>query len=371
MTEPLQPPTRLLCGPGPSNVHPDVLAAMSKPILGHLDPEFWAIATEISTMLGQVYGRADGFTLALSASGTSGMEAGVQALLEPGDTAIVGVGGFFGNRLAELVRRHGATLVEVRVPYGEMVPNEDLVAALDAHPEASLVAVVYAETSTGVAHDLAGLGAALAGRDVLLLADCVTAIGGMPIDVDGWGVDYAYGCTQKCLGAPPGISPVTLSERALARIERRTTPTSLSFDFTALRRYWEARPAVYHHTLPILQMYALHEALRLALDEGLEARYARHAAAGDHLQATLRARGLDLLADPAHQLAQLTAPRVPAGIVGADVQRRLLFEQGIEIGGGLGPDAPAIWRIGLMGVNAEIATADRVADALHAALADG
>jgi alanine-glyoxylate transaminase/serine-glyoxylate transaminase/serine-pyruvate transaminase len=229
--------------------------------------------------------------------------------------------------------------------------------------------VVHAETSTGVEHPLAELGAALRGRDTLLMADCVTSLGGVPLEMGRWGVDYAYSCTQKCLAAPPGMSPVAVSEAALERIRARKEPVPFYFDLLLLERYWIERPAAYHHTAPILHIYALHEALRLALEEGLEARWARHAEAGAHLQSRIAERGLELLADPAHQLAPLTAVRVPEGVGGKAVQTRLLREHGIEIGGGLGPSAPAMWRIGLMGRNASVETADRVLSALDEALA--
>jgi alanine-glyoxylate transaminase / serine-glyoxylate transaminase / serine-pyruvate transaminase len=228
--------------------------------------------------------------------------------------------------------------------------------------------VVHAETSTGVEHPLAELGAAMRGRDTLLMADCVTSLGGVPLEAGAWGVDFAYSCTQKCLGAPPGMSPLAVSERAMQRIRTRRTPIPFSFDLMLLERYWIERPAAYHHTAPTLAIYALHEALRLALAEGLEARWARHSEAAAHLRDQLQARGLEVLAVPDNRLAPLTAVRVPAGVDGKAVQGRLLREHGIEVGGGLGPDAPAMWRIGLMGRNASVETADRVLGALEAAL---
>jgi alanine-glyoxylate transaminase / serine-glyoxylate transaminase / serine-pyruvate transaminase len=228
--------------------------------------------------------------------------------------------------------------------------------------------VVHAETSTGARHPLAELAGHVSGLDALLMADCVTSLGGIELEAGAWGVDYCYSCTQKCLGAPPGLSPVALSERALERIRVRRAPAPFCLDFELLRRYWVQRPAAYHHTLPILAYYALHEALRLALDEGLEERWERHAEAGAHLQAGLRERGFELLAEPDLQLPQLSAVRVPEGIDGRAVQARLLAEHGIEVGGGLGPGSPPIWRIGLMGTNATVDTADRVLEAMDAVL---
>ena len=367
---PINPAERLLCGPGPSNVSPRALAAMQAPMLGHLDPDLHDVLLEIVELLRATYQAREGLVLPLQATGTSGMEAGIAGLVEPGDIVIVANAGFFAERIVEIARRHGARVVEVKAELGQHVPNERLLAALDQHPEARLVAVVHAETSTGVEHPLRDLGEAMRGRGTLLLADCVTSLGGVELDFDGWGIDYAYSCTQKCLGAPPGMSPIAVSERALARIRSRETPVPYSFDLQLLEAYWVKRPAVYHHTAPILHIYALHEALREANLEGLEARWRRHAEAGAFLQAALAGRGLDLLADPDHQLAPLTAVRVPDGVDGKRVQSRMLRDHGIEIGGGLGPSAPPIWRIGLMGYNARIQVAERVLGALDAVLAE-
>jgi len=366
----LQPSERLLCGPGPTNVDPAVLDAMRRPMLGHLDPDLHDILLDVVAMLRRVYRMPDGLVLPLHCTGTAGMEAGITNLLEPGDTVIVAQCGFFGRRISEIARRHGAVVVAVDADWGECVSNDALIQELDRHPGARMVAVVHAETSTGVEHPLAELGTALSDRDVLLMADCVTSLAGVPLDVGAWGVDFAYSCTQKCLAAPPGMSPVAVSERALERLRSRRTPVPFSFDLLLLERYWIDRPVTYHHTAPILGIYALHEALRSVLTEGLEARWQRHADAAQHLQAAVESRGLELLADADHRLAPLTAVRVPEGVDGKAVQTRMLREHGIEIGGGLGPDAPAMWRIGLMGRNASVETADRVLDALDAVLAD-
>jgi alanine-glyoxylate transaminase / serine-glyoxylate transaminase / serine-pyruvate transaminase len=367
---PLDPPERLLCGPGPSNVAPASLAAMQRPLLGHLDPHLHEILTELVGLLRTAYQAASGLVLPLQATGTSGMECGLAHLLEPGETAIIGVNGFFGRRVVEIACRLGAEVVPVEADWGCHVSNQQLLEALDAHPDARLMAVVHAETSTGVRHPLAELGDELRGREVLLMADCVTSLGGVELDFDGWGIDFAYSCTQKCLGAPPGMSPVAVSDRALERIKARTHPVSYSLDLELLERYWVKRPAVYHHTAPVLHIYALYEALREVASEGLRARWERHNRAGSYLQDQLKARGLELLADPEHQLAPLTAVRVPEGVDGPQVQARLLREHGIEVGGGLGPSAPAMWRIGLMGYNARVEIADRVLAALDTMLAD-
>jgi alanine-glyoxylate transaminase / serine-glyoxylate transaminase / serine-pyruvate transaminase len=366
---PLNPPERLLCGPGPANVSPAVLEAMQRPILGHMDPDLADINAEVVQLLRDAYQAADaGLALPLQATGTSGMEAGLAHLLEPGDTAIIGVNGFFGKRMVEIATRVGAEVVPVQADWGQPVSNDALLEALDAHPQARLLTVVHAETSSGAEHPLAQLGPRLADRDVLLMADCVTSLGGVEIDFDGWGVDFAYSCTQKCLGAPPGMSPVAVSQRAWERIQARTAPVSYTLDLRLLHDYWVKRPPAYHHTAPVLHIYALHEALRDVATEGLHARWERHAAAGLHLQSGLRARGLELLTDPDHQLPQLTAVLVPDGVDAKAVQTRLLREHGIEIGGGLGPSAPSMWRLGLMGHNATTEVADRLLAALDAVL---
>jgi alanine-glyoxylate transaminase/serine-glyoxylate transaminase/serine-pyruvate transaminase len=369
---PLNPPERLLAGPGPSNVSPNVLEAMQKPMLGHLDPDLHDILLEVVDYQRQVYNAKGGLVLPHQATGSSGMECGLVNLLEPGDTAIVANTGFFGNRIAKMAQRTGANVIEVKGDFGQIIPNERLLEELDRNPDARLIAVVHAETSTGVRHPVADLGAELKrrGGDTLLFVDCVTSLGAHEVQFDEWGIDYAYSCTQKALAAPPGMSPIAASDRALERIAKRKGPVPFTFDLDLLRKYWIERPITYHHTAPILHIYALHEALRGALEEGLENRFQRHTDAGSHLQDEIRSRGLDLLADPEHQLAQLTAVRVPEGVDGKAVQGRILREHDIEIGGGLGPDAPPIWRIGLLGHNARREAADRVLAAFDAVLAD-
>ncbi len=369
-TPPLDPPERLLCGPGPSNPAPASLAAMQRPLLGHLDPNLFEIESELISLLRAAYRASAGLVLPLQATGTSGMECGLNHLLEPGDTAIVGVNGFFGRRIVEIAERQGANVIRVDADWGEHVSNDRLLEALDEHPGARLLAVVHAETSTGVEHPLAELGEQLRGRDVLLMADCVTSLGGVKLDFDAWGIDFAYSCTQKCLGAPPGMSPIAISDRALERVRARKHPVSYSFDLELLERYWVKRPAAYHHTVPVLHIYALYEALREIASEGLEARWERHNRIATDFQGKLRERGLELLAEPEHQLAPLSAVRIPEGVDSKRVQTRLLREHGIEVGGGLGPAAPDMWRIGLMGYNARQDVADRVLAALDAVLAD-
>ena len=366
----LSPPDRLLCGPGPTNLEPSVLDAMRESMMGHLDPSLHELLLDLVEMLRAVYGVERGVTVPLQATGMSGMETGIMNLVSPGDVVIVGYAGFFGRRIAQMAARHGAEVVEVTRDWGEVVPNAALLDALDQRPDARLLAVVHAETSTGAQHPLAELGAAMRDRDTLLFADCVTSLGAIPLSFSQWGVDFAYSCTQKALGAPPGMSPIALSERALERVRTRDNQVPFSFDIELLLDYWVKRPATYHHTAPILHIYALYQALRRTLDEGLEARWARHEEAGRYLQTEIADRGFDLVADAAHQLPHLTAVRVPEGVDGERVRQRLLDEHGIEIGGGLGPDSPSMWRIGLMGPNASIEIADRVLAAFDEVLAD-
>src|SRR3954467_6604879 len=280
----LNPPSRLLAGPGPSNVEPNVLAARQKPMLGHLDPDMHEILTELVGFQRQVYNAKSGLVFPHQATGSSGMECGLVNLLEPGDTAIVSVTGFFGNRIARMAERTGAKVVEVRADFGQITPNDQLLDALDQNPDARLVAVVHAETSTGVRHPVEELGAELKRRnsDTLLFVDCVTSLGAHEVLFDEWGFDYAYSCTQKALAAPPGMSPIAISDRALERVAARKRPVPFTFDLDLLRKFWVDRPVTYHHTAPILHIYALYEALRGALDEGLENRSARHPEAGAH-----------------------------------------------------------------------------------------
>jgi alanine-glyoxylate transaminase/serine-glyoxylate transaminase/serine-pyruvate transaminase len=366
----LDPGDRLLCGPGPSNVHPKVLDAMRRPINGHLDPDFWDLLLVLVDGLKALWRRPDGLSICLSASGTSGMETGIASLLEPGDTMIAIHAGFFGARIAEIAKRYGAEVVEVTAPLGQIVPLEQVADALAKHPDAKLVGVVHAETSTGVRYPVPELSELLRANapEALLLADFVTSLGGERVEAAGWNVDYAYSCSQKSLGCPPGISPISVSERALERIRERKHPAPFSFDLELLAKYWIDRPITYHHTMPILQDYALYEGIRLALEEGFEQRWARHEDAGRYFQQQMRDRRYTFLSDPDHQLWELTAVDVPEGVDGKEVQTRILREHGIEIGGGLGPTAPPIWRVGLMGVNANRETADRVLAAFDAVL---
>jgi alanine-glyoxylate transaminase/serine-glyoxylate transaminase/serine-pyruvate transaminase len=365
----LEPGERLLCGPGPSNVHPTVLESMQLPMNGHLDPDFWDILDDLVVGLRALWRSADrGLTIALSSSGTSAMEAGFMNLIEPGDTVITCHWGFFGSRLNDFAHRVGANVIELTADFGRIVAVERIMEALAAHPETKVLSVVHAETSTGAEFPLGELAQALSasGSEALLYADCVTSLGGQQVEADAWGLDYGYSCSQKALGCPPGIAPVTISERAIATMQRHQGPVPYYYDFEELAKYWIDRPITYHHTMPILQYYALYTGVRLALVEGLDARWARNEDAGRYFQDQIRARGFELLADPDHQLVELTAVKVPEGVDGKEVQMRFLREFDLEVGGGLGPKAPPIWRVGLMGVNATRETADRVLAAFDA-----
>ncbi|MEX0754590.1 MAG: aminotransferase class V-fold PLP-dependent enzyme [Actinomycetota bacterium] len=367
----LNPGERLLAGPGPSNVHPKVLQAMQLPMNGHLDPDFWDILLDLVAGLRALWRRGDqGLTLAMSSSGSSAMEAGFMNLVEPGDKVISCHWGFFGSRLNDFAHRVGADVVELTADFGQLVPVERIVQTVKANPDAKIVSIVHAETSTGIDFPLAELSTALkeSGSDALLYVDAVTSLGGQQVEADAWSIDYGYSCSQKSLGCPPGLAPVTISDRAIERMRGHKSPVPYYYDFEELARYWIERPITYHHTIPILQYYALYTGVKLALDEGLESRWQRGADAGRYFQDQIRKRGFELLADPDHQLVELTAVKVPEGIDGKQIQLRLLREHGIEVGGGLGPKAPPIWRVGLMGVNANRETADRVLAAFDAVL---
>jgi alanine-glyoxylate transaminase / serine-glyoxylate transaminase / serine-pyruvate transaminase len=339
---------RLLMGPGPGNPYPEVAEAFARPLLGHLDPEFLALLDETNDRLRTVFATANPLTFPVSGTGSAGMEAAFVNVVSPGDVVVVGVNGIFGARMCDVAERCGASVVRVEAPWGEPVDPERLAAA---HPSPAVIAVVHAETSTGVRNDIAGL--AEAKGEALLLVDCVTSVGGIPVACDDWGVDLAYAGTQKCLGVPPGLAPFTVSPRALERVLER--PASWYLDLNMIARYVTGEGArAYHHTAPIAMVFALHAGLGALLEEGLEASFARHLECGTRLQEGLEARGFELFAAPGHRLPQLTAvwvpeDRLPPDTSEADVRRLLLERHGIEIGGGLGEFAGRVWRIGCMG----------------------
>jgi alanine-glyoxylate transaminase/serine-glyoxylate transaminase/serine-pyruvate transaminase len=322
---------------------------MAAPLLGHLDPAFIAMMDEVKALLRHVFATANPLTIPISGTGSAGMEACLVNLLEPGDELVVGVNGAFGTRMAEVAERAGAVVTRVEVPWGRVIPIDRLAAALRTCRRAKLVALVHAETSTGAWQPLEDAARLAHEHGALLLADCVTSLGGVPVEVDAWGIDAAYSGTQKCLSCPPGLSPVTFGARAAEVLRRRKTKVqSWYLDLGLLAQYW-GDERVYHHTAPISMNYALREALRLVAEEGLAARFARHHRNHEALVAGLAALGLDLAAEDGHRLPMLNAVRVPEGIDEARVRGRLLAEHGIEIGGGLGPLKGEVWRIGLMG----------------------
>lgn len=338
---------RVLMGPGPSNPYPEVVAAFTRPVLGHLDPEFLELLDETCARLRSVFRTDNALTFPLSATGSGGMEASLANVVAEGDVVVVGVNGLFGERMCEVAGRHGAEVVRVEAPWGQPIDPDAL---LKAHPDPSVIALVHAETSTGVRNDAIGLREARGGA--LLLLDTVTSLGGIPVEIDRWGIDLAYSGTQKCLGVPPGLAPITVSEAARSRLLER--PSTWYFDLGLISRYVESGAGrTYHHTAPISMIFALHAALGAVLEEGLEQAWARHEACGRMLQDGLEKLGLDLVAPASHRLPQLTTVRVPErlpdGMQEPDVRRALLDRYRIEIGAGVGPMAGSVWRIGCMG----------------------
>ena len=363
-----QIPERVLLGPGPSAVDPRVLRAMSRPLVGHLDPEFLQIMDETQTMLRGVMGTENRMTFAISGTGSAGMEASIVNLVEPGDRVVVVVCGVFGVRLAEQARRNGAEVVVVEGEWGAPVDPSTVADAI-AGGDTKVVAVVHAETSTGVLQPLDEIIAATHAQAALVVVDAVTSLGGHPVRLDDWDVDVCYSGTQKCLSCPPGLAPVSFNDRALARVKDRSTPVrSWYLDVGLLDGYW-GQDRAYHHTAPISMAFALHEALSMVCEEGLEARHARHQRHHLGLVAGLEAMGMQMqVENPEHRLWSLNAVRVPEGVDEAAVRSELLQRFGIEIGGGLGPLAGQIWRIGLMGASSTENNVLLVLAALEAAL---
>ena len=346
----LVPPSRLLLGPGPSLVHPRVLRAMSTPLLGHLDPQFLAIMNEVQAQLRTVYQTANPFTIAVSGTGSAGMEAALVNLIEPGDAVIVGVNGVFGGRMADIVERCGGTAVRIETPWGRVFDPQQIEDALKRAGRVKAVALVQAETSTGAHQPLNGIGALCHRYGALLIVDAVTSLGGVPVELDTWEIDACYSATQKCLSCPPGLSPLSLSSRSLEVLKNRKGKVqSWYLDLSLIADYWAEGKRAYHHTAPISMIYALREALRLVLEEGLDARFARHRRNSGALLAGLAIFGCMPQAQDGHRLPTLNCVTVPNGVDEAVIRKSLLAEFGIEIGGGLGPLAGKVWRIGLMG----------------------
>jgi alanine-glyoxylate transaminase / serine-glyoxylate transaminase / serine-pyruvate transaminase len=349
----LTPPSRLLLGPGPSMVHPRVLRAMSTPLLGHLDPKFLEIMNEVQAQLRAVLRTDNAFTIAVSGTGSAGMEAALVNVVEPGDAVVVVASGVFGNRMADIVGRCGGRLVKLEIPWGETIEPGRIEETLKKEGKVKAVALVHAETSTGAQQPMDGLGQLCHDHGALLVVDTVTSLGGIPVEVDGWGADAVYSGTQKCLSCPPGLAPLTLSQRALDAVKaRKTKVQSWYLDAGMVADYWAEGKRVYHHTAPISMVYALRESLRLVLEEGLEARFARHRRHSAALMAGLAALGCEPQAQEGRRLVSLNCVKVPGGVDEGAVRKYLLAEHSIEIGGGLGPLAGKVWRIGLMGESA-------------------
>ncbi len=339
---------RTLLGPGPSNVHPRVLAAMSYPLIGHLDPQFIQLMNQVQDDLRYVFQTENPLTIPVSGTGSAAMEAALCNFIEPGDPVLICVNGYFGERLCDMASRYGAQVQRIDRPWGEVFSLDEIRTALEKQP-AKIVAVVHAETSTGARQPLEGLADLVHAQDGLLLVDCVTSLGGVPLRIDDWGIDIAYSGTQKCLSVPPGLGPLTVGPRALDVLNQRSSKVANWYlDLSLVGKYWGSA-RTYHHTAPISMNYALSEGLRLVREEGLEARWERHQRNAQLLWDGLEALGLELIVPFENRLPSLTTVRIPEGVEDLPVRKTLLDKYDIEIAGGLGAFAGKAWRIGLMG----------------------
>ncbi|MEH2307282.1 MULTISPECIES: alanine--glyoxylate aminotransferase family protein [unclassified Nostoc] len=364
---PLEIPSRLLLGPGPSNAHPTVLQAMNTSPVGHLDPAFLALMDEIQSLLRYVWQTENPLTIAVSGTGTAAMEATIANAVEPGDIVLIGVAGYFGNRLVDMAGRYGADVRTITKPWGQVFNLDELKTALETHRPA-ILALVHAETSTGARQPLEGVADLCNEFGTLLLVDTVTSLGGVPLFLDAWGVDLAYSCSQKGLGCPPGASPFTMSARAVEKLQQRQTKVANWYlDMLLLGKYWGAE-RTYHHTAPINLYYALREALRLLAEEGLANSWQRHQKNVEYLWEGLENLGLSMHVEQEYRLPTLTTVRIPAGVDGKAIARQLLNEHNIEIGGGLGELAGLVWRVGLMGFNSRKESVDQLLAALRQVL---
>jgi alanine-glyoxylate transaminase/serine-glyoxylate transaminase/serine-pyruvate transaminase len=350
--QPLNPPIRILLGPGPSDIHPRVLAAMAKPTVGHLDPYYLELMNRMQQMLREVFRTKNEMTMAISGTGSAGMEAAVVNVIEPGDSMLVCVNGVFGARMADVAQRSGAVVTKIERPWGEVFTPADLKDAL-AKSKPKVVGIVMAETSTGARQPLEEISKLVHDAGALLLVDAVTSLGGIPVETDRWNLDVVYSGTQKCLSCPPGLAPITFGPRAMEKIQaRKTKVQSWYLDVTMLSQYW-GQERVYHHTAPINMTYGLYEALQIILEEGLESCWSRHARHHAALKAGLAAIGIGYSAAEANLLPMLNAVKIPDGIDDVAIRRGLLERFGIEIGGGLGAFKDRVWRIGLMGYGSQ------------------
>jgi alanine-glyoxylate transaminase / serine-glyoxylate transaminase / serine-pyruvate transaminase len=360
---PLAVPNRLLLGPGPCNAHPTVLAAMSTTPLGHLDPAFLQIMDEIQSLLRYAWQTDNPHTIAVSGTGSAAMEATIANSVECGDVMLIGVAGYFGNRLVDMAGRYGADVRTITKPWGQNFSLDELRTAMEAH-RPKILGLVHAETSTGCRQPIEGVGELCREYDCLLLLDTVTSLGGVPIHLDDWGVDLAYSCSQKGLGCSPGASPFTMSPRAMEKLLARTTKVpNWYLDMLLLGKYWGAE-RMYHHTAPINLYYGLREALRLVAEEGIDNSWNRHQTNVEYLWSSLESIGLKMHVEQQYRLPTLTTVCIPDGIDGKAVAKQLLLEHNIEIGGGLGELAGKVWRVGLMGYNSRPDSVDRLITAL-------
>ncbi|MFN6482593.1 MULTISPECIES: alanine--glyoxylate aminotransferase family protein [unclassified Nostoc] len=364
---PLEIPSRLLLGPGPSNAHPTVLQAMNTSPVGHLDPAFLALMDEIQSLLRYVWQTENPLTIAVSGTGTAAMEATIANAVEPGDVVLIGVAGYFGNRLVDMAGRYGADVRTITKPWGQVFNLDELQTALKTH-RPTILALVHAETSTGARQPLEGVADLCREFGTLLLVDTVTSLGGVPLFLDAWGVDLAYSCSQKGLGCPPGASPFTMSARAVEKLQQRQTKVANWYlDMLLLGKYWGTE-RTYHHTAPINLYYALREALRLLAEEGLANSWQRHQKNVEYLWEGLENLGLSMHVEQEYRLPTLTTVRIPTGVDGKAIARQLLNEYNIEIGGGLGELAGKVWRVGLMGFNSRKESVDQLLAALRQVL---
>ncbi|HEX6963293.1 MAG TPA: alanine--glyoxylate aminotransferase family protein [Lacipirellula sp.] len=365
----LNPPVRTLLGPGPSDIHPRVLTAMSRPTVGHLDPYYLQLMDKLQAGLRELFRTQNRMTFAVSGTGSAGMEATVVNLIEPGDAMVICVNGVFGTRMCDVAERAGAKVTRIERPWGEVFTPEEVKKTLDtAKPK--VVGIVMAETSTGASQPLEEISRVVHDAGAMLLVDSVTSLGGMPVEVDAWNIDAIYSGTQKCLSCPPGLAPVSFNDRAMEAIKNRKTKVqSWYLDVSMLASYWGS-DRVYHHTAPINMSYGLYEAVSIILEEGLENCFARHELNHRALKAGLAAIGIGYAAQEGHQLPMLNAVRVPEGVDEAKIRSELLTRFGIEIGAGLGAFKGKVWRIGLMGYGARPQNVYLLLSALEQLLAE-
>lgn len=364
-------PNRLLLGAGPCTVHPRVLRAMTQPVVGHLDPVFFQVMDEVCEMLRQVFHTGNTVTMPISATGTGAMETACVNVIERGDTAIVCRNGYFGVRLADIAQRCGANTVMVDSPWGKPADLNALEDALNANPGAKMVGLVHAETSTGAITPLQDAIDLAHRHGALVVADAVTSLGSHDVQVDDWDIDVCYSASQKCLGAPPGLAPISFGERAMDVINKRdTTVESFYFNLQGVAEYWNETQRVYHHTSPITMIYAMRESLRMMMEEGLDEQHDRHARVAASLRAGLTAMGLELATDPKYQLNPITVVNAPEGVNEADVRARLLNDFNIEVSGGLGEFRGRVWRVGMMGNGARESSVLSLLSALEVILGD-